>query len=463
MVSVSKKARRSRIFFFFFLILITAGLFGSCSRLLGWGVLLWSAEDPAIPSGTVLPVYIRSNIDQVWVAGIPKMYREPEDPVDKLEIPLAQLELVGGKRAAEKQARDFAPFALIYAETLQDGLPIREGPDNGTRRVYRLKIGEIIKVLTMAEGSPAISTTGDPLPGEWYQVLTEDGNTGYCFSYRLRLFEHTGGSLTLTQAAPEEVEDPELDRLLARTWSPEWYGTMLNTGRIDLEDLSRHWRFAPGQDTGIARIYLPGLDRTFSYTGIRSAGSRSWRFEGASLQMSLRSDTVLEVQYTETGGAQRTQLFVALPVEVEDIIAQETVRRDGLFNTIFAQGPVFNSANYGTLSFSEDGRFTWIGYDLLIPGIIPTTALESGAVVMGLFLDGSLNSRYDGAFSFVFDHIETTDALVSGASGATVHFMYTLDAQGLRIEHVPESSLNGVTVTRRASSPMVIYFFKAEW
>jgi hypothetical protein len=423
-------------------------------------MLLWSAEDPAIPSGTVLPVYIRSNIDQVWVAGIPKTYQRPEDPVDKLEIPLAQLELVGSKGAAEKKAQDFAPFALTYAETLQDGLPIREAPDNSSRRVYRLRIGEIVKILSPARGNPAISTTGDPLPGEWYRVLTRDGNTGYCFSYRLRLFEHTGGPLTPTQTAPEEAEDPELDRLLARTWSPEWYGTMINSGRIDLEDLSRQWRFFPGHDTGMARIYLPSLDRTFSYTGIRSTGNRSWRFDGASLQMSLRSDTTLEVQYTENGGTLRTLLFVALPVEVEDMIVQETVRRDGLFSALFAQGPAFNSANYGALSFSEDGRFTWTGYDLLIPGVIPPTALESGAVVMGLYLDNALSGRYDGAFSLVFDCIETTEA---PGSGIAVHFMYTLDTQGLRIEYVPESSLNGVTVTRRASSPMVIYFFKAEW
>jgi hypothetical protein len=391
------------------------------------------------------------------------MYRKPEDPVDKLEIPLALLELTGSKRAAEKRAETFAPFALTYAETLQDGLPIREGPDNSSRRVYRLKIGEIIKILALARGNPAISTTGEALPGEWYQVLTKDGNTGYCFSYRLRLFEHTGGPLILTPEAPEEAEDPELDRLLARIWSPEWYGAMINSGRIDLRDLSRHWGFFPGQDTGIARIYLPNLDRTFSYTGIRAAGNRSWRFEGGGLQMSLRSDTTLEVQYTENGGALRTLLFVALPVEVEDIIAQETVRRDGLFQVIFIQGPVFNSTNYGTLTFREDGRFTWTGYDLLIPGVIPPAALERGAVVMGLFPDNSLGGRYDGAFSLVFDSIETTDSPLPEDSGLAVHFLYTLDAQGLRMEYVPESSLDGVTVTRRASSPMVIYFFKAEW
>jgi hypothetical protein len=150
----------------------------SCSRL-GWGVLLWSTEDPPIPSGTVLPVYIRSNIDQVWVAGIPEVYRNGKKGIDKMEIPLSQLELVGGKGKARKWAEVFSPYALTYAENLQDGLPIRENPDNSARRIYRLRTGEIIKVLAQVEGNPAISASGDPLPGEWYRVLTEDGTTGY--------------------------------------------------------------------------------------------------------------------------------------------------------------------------------------------------------------------------------------------------------------------------------------------
>jgi hypothetical protein len=36
------------------------------------------------------------------------------------------------------------------------GLPIREGPDSGSRRVYRLRAGEIIKVLSKSEGAPAL-------------------------------------------------------------------------------------------------------------------------------------------------------------------------------------------------------------------------------------------------------------------------------------------------------------------
>jgi hypothetical protein len=429
-------------------------LVSSCSRILGYGILLWSAEDPPVPSGTVLPVYIRSNIDKVWVAGIPKEYRTEGNRVDKFEIPLSKLELAGNRKKARARAETFAPYALTYAETLQDGLPIRENPDNGARRVYRLKVGEIIKILAPVSGVAAVGTTGDPLPGDWYRVLTEDGTAGYCFSYRLKLFEHLGGTLAAVDNEQQEAEDPALDRLLAATWLPESYGAMVNARRLDINELSNHWCFDPGQETGVARIKVKDLDRSFFYTKIRSAGTQSWRFEGTQLQMSLRSETTLAVQFTEENGILRTLLFVALPSAVDDIILQETARREALFRIIYEQGPAFISNNYGALSFEEDGRFSWTGNTLLVPQVIPASALGSGVVDMRLYIANSLNDRYDGAFTMRFDE--------AGRAGAQVDFMYSLDSQGLRIEYAPQTNLDGVTIVRRASTPLVIYFFKTE-
>jgi hypothetical protein len=438
---------------FLFLALLITVFLSSCTRTLGYGVLLWSAEDPPVPSGTVLPVYIRSNIDHVWVVGIPKEFRVEGSKVDKFEIPLPKLELAGSRRRAQERAEEFAPWALSYAETLQDGLPIRENPDNGARRVYRLKLGEIVKILSPVEGVEAVGASGDPLPGEWFRVLTENGTTGFCFSYRLKLFEHSGGVLAAVMSDQQDVDDPDLDRLLARRWSPESYGTMLNTRRYDLEELSYRWSFDPGQDTGIARINVRDLDLSFQYTTIRSTGTQSWRFEGTELQMNLRSENTLAVQFTESNGLLRTFVFVALPTAVEDIILQESSRREDLFQSIYEQGPLYVSSNYGTLRFREGGRFTWTGNMLLVPQVIPASALGTGSIDMRLFLADNISSLYSGAFTLRFDGV--------GGAGAQADFMYSLDSQGFRIEYVPQTSLDGNTVVRRATSPLVLYFYRS--
>jgi hypothetical protein len=442
---------KSRYFLCLFLVGVLF-LFLSCSRRIGWGVLLWSSQNPPIPSGTMLPVYLRSDISQVWVVGIPEAYRTTADSIDKFEIPLAQFEFLGSRRKTVQRIEAFAPYALTYAENLQDGLPIRDAADNGARRVYRLRAGEIIKILAQVEGNPAVGANGDPLPGEWYQVMTEDGSMGYCFSYRLKFFEHTGGVLAVEQEAEKEEEDPDLDWVLSQTWFPESYGTMLNNGRINLEEFSRHWRFSPGQDTGIAHIYTSGLDQSFPYARIRRNGTRSWYFEGTNLQISLRSTNALMVQYTETGGVLRALLFVTLPADIDDIIEQEITRRGDLFAAIYEEGPVFTSTYYGTLSFGEEGDFTWTGNDRLVPQLIPPYAAPYGSIDMDLFLAPDLRERYNGAFTLRFAS-ETRGTI-------PVRFMYTLDGQGLRIEYTPDTSMDGILAARRSSSPMILYFFK---
>jgi len=431
-------------------------MFSACSSRLGWGVLLWSMEEPPIPSGTVMPVYIKSNINKVWVVGMPEGWYTSKGRNDKIEIPFARFELVGSKRKAKTRAEAFSRYALTYAENLQDGLPIRDNPDNNARRIYRLKTGEIIKILSAAEGSPAIGTTGEPLPGEWFKVLTENGSTGYCFSYRLKLFEHSGGQLAAANTVDtEKTEDPELEQLLSKTWSPESYLTMINSRRINLEDMSRQWRFDPGQETGLARIYVAGTDNNYAYTSIRPDGNRTWRFEGTNLSMQLRSETTLAVQFLEGGGSTRTLLFVSLPVSVDDLILQETARRERLYNEIYSQGPVFTSNNYGTITFIEGpppaggGTFSWRNFDLLVPRFIPEDIEGDGTILMDLFLDPSLENRYDGAFTLRFTNTRIA-----------LYCMYSLDNQGFRIEIVPDSSIDDVTIAWRGASPMVLYFFR---
>ncbi|MDR1928997.1 MAG: SH3 domain-containing protein [Treponema sp.] len=432
------------------LLLLSALL--SCSKEIGWGVLLWTIEEPAIPSGTVLPVYMRSNIEEQWIAGIPG--ENPGGQQKLVEIPLSHLELFRTRGAALRQASANAEYAITYAEVLQDGLPIRDKPENGARRVYRLKEGEVIKILEKAEGVEAVGASGAPLEGGWFVVLTESGSTGYCFSNRLRFFEHTRGPLVVFK--PEiSGDDPDLDFILSRPWYPESYGAMLSSGSLDTEALAKHWGFIPGADTGKAKITLPDLAIDFPYRKISRAGERAWIFEGSPLLLTFQGEPGAEnarltVQYDDETGLTHSAVFVNLPFSVDMIISREMSRRQTLYQELFVRGPSYYSPNYGALTLSSDRRFSWDEMGNLPPGMFPPSALGSGIIDMGIYLPADLVNRYTGALSMKLDAVN--------GEGPFLTFLYTLDNQGLKLEYVPRENLNGPAVVRRDSSALVIYF-----
>jgi hypothetical protein len=434
-----KKILRSFVFLLLFPLVL------SCSKEIGWGILLWSLDDPYIPSGTVLPIYVRSNIEESWIAGIPEEYRSGDKAM--AEIPLPHLELHKSRGAAMRRAEAFSEYAISYAEVLQDGLPIRDQPENGAKRVYRLKEREIIKILEKVEGVSAISTAGSPLQGDWFRVLTESGSAGYCFSNRLRIFEHSSGPVIA--AKPEIItgEDPYLDLVLSRIWYPEIYKAMINSGVLDLDALSKHWGFKPGVDTGKARVLLPDAVLDFSYKKIIRTAERTWDFEGSPLRITLESETGLLVQYDDENGTHAIP-FVTLPVSADIVINRELERRQALYQELFVRGPVYYSANYGTLTLAFDMHLRW--EEMNLPEeMAPPSALGSGIIDMGIYLSPALAERYTGAFTLKLDRVSGEPARLT--------FLYNLDNQGLRLEFVPRENVNRSAVTRRDDSALVIY------
>jgi hypothetical protein len=303
--------------------------------------------------------------------------------------------------------------------------------------------------LRKAEGVSAISTTGAPLPGDWLLVLTENGTTGYCFSYRLKLFEHEKGPLVQEKRSIDAAGDADLDLMLSRIWYPESYGNMVASGKIDIEELSKGWGFDSGTESGTARIFLPNVDLRFPYNRIKKEADRNWSFEGSALKVILRSESNLLVQYEDQNG-QQSAVFVSLPETAENIIRKENERRQALFQAIYANGPSFSSVNFGTITFTSERRFNWPGAANLPPGMLGEAALYSGVVNMGRYLNKDLEGLYSGALSLVFDTVSgTKDELT---------FLYSMELQGLRFEYVSAANLQGVTVTRSDAYPLVMYF-----
>lgn len=414
-------------------------IFASCTGKIGYGVVNWSVPDYGLAAGDVVPVFIQSNIGGVYVIGVESGTNH------RAELPLWQLTLYKSRSQAVKAAATLAEFRYTYASVKIDGLPIRSEPENTARQVYRLREAEKIKIVNKGKGQPVMGGNA-PLEGDWYSVMTDDGTTGWCFSYNLAFFderESDSGLGAVVDAGPDQT----LENLLSRFWYPESWRAMVRSNRIDIAKIDSRQGFFPGRNTGLARIEESGGVITFEYTGITRSDTGTYRFEGSSLTVQVRRSDLIMVQYTDSAGMPRAEYFASLDMTPDQIIAEETARRETLFASLSSLSSRFTSGNYGVLQFLNGSRFLWSGYQLLVPSVIPPAAGGGGSVRFDRFLGDSLPATYSGALSLQFDQ-----------ASAPLTFLYTLEERGLKLEYVSESLVRDSVVESRSLTPTVIFF-----
>jgi hypothetical protein len=485
-------------------ILAAIPLLESCSSRLGWGLVLWTAPDGPLPAGSIVPVYIKSNIQKVYVVGVPGAKGK------KIELPLWQIELFPTRGKAAARVKSMGSYISLYMVAARDGLPLRDRPSNEGKRVYRLREGQSVKVLDRAAGE-AVSTGGAVLPGSWYQVLTDDGTEGYVFSYAFRLYDEAKEGPPMIASAKEALTG-RVDLIFSRSWRPEYFQEMLDDGRIDLDYFSlRFGVFVDGIRRQV-RIELPAASQVFDYTGI-SETEGLYAFEGTPLRIRIESDNRMVCSWTgddalakggaatgvapsaqpaatpgdaaaeeapvppesavegyESAGSSGSAVFVVLTADPLESIRLEALRRQKLLGAFvdeiggswIAPGRVPSGAapgsagpgpGSGRLAINKNGRFSWKDRgDAAAALRLPADAGESGDIAIRLFLDPSLSSSWSGALSLRFDQSE------SGASRPKwLNFLYRRSPAGLVL--APASAAPGSLVVQAAdpgAEPLVL-------
>ncbi len=437
MATFSRLSRSRGLLLFAFLGALS--LLSSCTGKIGYGVINWSVPEYSLYAGDVVPVFIQSNIGKVYVVGL------DSSETRRAELPLWQLTLYKSRSKANKAAAALAEFRYTYATVKLDGLPVRADPENTSRQVYRLKEGEKIKIVRMGKGSPVIAANA-PLAGDWYEVMTDDGTAGWCFSYNLAFFDERETDSGLA-AAVDSGPDPVLENLLTRSWYPESWRAMLRANRVIPPKIDSRQGFFPGRTSQVARV--EGIDGviTFPYTGITRTEDGVYRFEGTSLTVQARRGDLIMVQYTDQAGMPRAEYFAALDSTPDQIVSDENERRAALAAAVTDLSERFSSGNYGVLQFIGGDRFLWSGYQLLVPSVIPPNSGGGGSVAFDRFLGDTLPKDYTGALSLSFDQ-----------APSPLTFLYVLEATGLKLEFVPESLVRDSVVESRSLTPTVIYF-----
>ena len=449
--------------------LLLALSLAGCSRRLGWGVVLWYfdgteqtsidantpeieaasvPDNPAaesglispgrVPAGTVIPVLIKSNINQTYVV---------ENPANrkKAEVPTWKIEVFRRKKDAETRARAFQPHARLYAVALRDGLVLRDEPRNTANQVYRMRRDQTIKLLERTEGE-AVTTGGKPLPGDWFLAMGSDGTRGYVFSNQLRIYDEAEGPAAgASVSGPTMSED--LDLLFSRTWRPTYFKTMVEQNQVDLERLGLQFGIFIDAVRRQIRIEYPGASRFFNYTNILPRADGSFQFEELPLTIRFLDPESLELTI-ESGYGAGTFYFTVFDGNIQDIIRREELRRANLLARMIADGDRFVSEEWGALTISRSGRFTWAAYDKLIPEAIPEYSGEAGAIVLGLFPGPLLAGEWDGGLSLFFD----------GASRPRVDFMYRATPGGLDLQLIRPIDKEWAVVNTLSEPPLFIRF-----
>ena len=409
---------------------------GCGPRILGYAVVLWGKEGSP-PEGELLRVVERSEI------------RGSCTLLD--ESGTRRYELDGWRVRSfdrEEQAREFQhaydPYRESYAFTArEDGLPIRERPDTQSRRLYRLRPAQLVKVIGRGE---SVAQEG-ALEDYWYQVLTEDGYEGYCFGYYLRTFRSASRSAA---ARMDELaaEDPVLDMLLGDAWRPAYFADMISSGRIDLRTFGPDIGLFPDREAGVWRLELAGFSAQYGYEKIERPAPDTYMFPPTELRVTVYPRERIELTYGRNGRTTRT-VFVRIAEDVGEIVEGEVARREELFAEFSGRGNRLSSSAYGTIELYDDGSFRWSGFGRIPQGVFARMVAGQGKLDFPCRLAPELEGSYDGSVSFMFDEYQSPEETV---------FVYSYAADGVQLTHVPAADIVDLEVLRIGVSPLVLYF-----
>jgi len=405
----------------------------SCSRKLGYGVVLWSDQD-GLKTGEMTEILEESRIRKSYILQV-------KGTKDRYEIPLWRVRFFEKLSAAEDFAAAYEEYRPVFAYANKQGLPMREQPDASSERVYKLRENQEIKVL----GRGDLVQVGR-FEGHWYSILTDDGVEGYVFDELLTVYSLNDQQEMVVQNQKEQ-DDPLLDIFFSTAWRPDTYQDMISRKQIDLALFRPEYGLFP--DLESMTIHLKTIDKemTVPFEKITRIGANRYDFAGTSFRITVNSEFFISAQY-KYDGLEVSQAFIRLSDDVENIIAREKDRRAAMLQEFMDRGPEMSSRAYGTILFENGGRFTWIDKSSLISQqVLSVSAGNSGYVSFRNFPSEQIRSRYDGVITFNFE------------SGETADFLYTMRDAGASLLYVNERYIvDRVVNSDQFFSPIQMFF-----
>lgn len=410
---------------------------GSCGpRAVAWGVLLWGDHAGPFATGSVVAITRDSQISDTYLVAV-KGERETR------EFAKGRVRRFARRTEADAAAEALAPWATSWAFSRKEDrppLPVRETADAAARTVYRLPFGQLLKVV----GRSAERVAVDRYTDYWYEVVTEDGYAGWCFGHYLKVFTAEGDPAVVLERLLSE--DETLTRILGTVWRPDYFRKMIKEGRIDLGALREDVGLFPDPERRVFRLVLTSETREFPYQRIERSGSGLYTAVGSDLRITVLDDERISVSYRD-GERTAGGLYAVLDRDVAEVVAGELQRRQDLYERLRSAGSTLTSGSYGVIRLEAGMRFSWQGFERLVPSLIGAKAKGTGRVDFPYHVGRELAGRYDGVITLQFDDGETV-----------VSFLTSSAAGGVRFTSLGRDAFEELDVVRVGIAPIVIFF-----
>ncbi|NJL72306.1 MAG: SH3 domain-containing protein [Candidatus Competibacteraceae bacterium] len=417
-----------------FMVFALLGLAGCGRRVEGYGVLLWSPDESVHKTGSVVPIYEESRIKARSIIPGP-------NNKGSLEVESWRLANLGSKRKAESYAEDFAELSDLFAFSSRNALPVRERPDRLSERIYKLRDGEMMKVLE--KGTELSDENG--LKGYWMRVLTDGGVIGYCFDLYLTLYD--AATNTKIGGASDPVAE-EIAWILSSNWRPISFFDMINESRVDLSRFKPEYGLFFDTEKGVVHLATPQRSVDYQFTSIQQVKPQVYIAEGSPLQMTVRANGELYAEYSRNNSA-LSDSFVALDDDIAVYIDKEKARRTELPISLAEKGPSYASSAYGTLTFDPSGAVKWEGFERLSPTVVPESGGGNAVLDFSVFASREAKSGYDGVVNLRFGQ---------GPQARVATFLVNWTDTGFKLTVVPASDIKDGLVQRAPFNPLVLVF-----
>ena len=192
---------------------------------------------------------------------------------------------------------------------------------------------------------------------------------------------------------------------------------------------------------------MSAIHESWDYTGYTKTDDFEYTLNDIPIVVVYKKSTFIVVRYTDDSGKPQELNLVTIAEDINAIVAAEKKRRSDAYAKVANSTGELTSSSYGKLTFNSDGTFRWTDYKLLVPSVISNATKNAGTCSVKYAVSKQLQDMYDGVLTFKFE-----------GSTDEVNFLYKLESGGLRLEVATDATYNGILLTERSSSPLILYF-----